>query len=67
MRLEALRVEDIVVSPDHYIDGARIDSELSFELFSPIDQGLLGRIGEGGPEHVELAVAAAQKAFPTWS
>lgn len=67
MRLDALRVEDIVVSPDHYIDGARVDSELSFELFSPIDQGLLGRIGEGGPEHVERAIAAAQKAFPAWS
>jgi 5-carboxymethyl-2-hydroxymuconic-semialdehyde dehydrogenase len=67
MRLEALRVENIVVSPDHYIDGARVDSELSFEIFSPIDQRLLGHMGEGGPEHVERAIAAAQKAFPAWS
>ena len=67
MRLETLRVDDILVSPDHYIDGARVDSECSFELFSPIDQGFLGRVGEGGAEHVDSAIAAAQKAFQTWS
>jgi 5-carboxymethyl-2-hydroxymuconic-semialdehyde dehydrogenase len=67
VRLETLRVDDILVSPDHYIDGARVDSKFSFELFSPIDQGTLGRVGEGGAEHVDSAIAAAQKAFPTWS
>ncbi|MBE2261522.1 MAG: aldehyde dehydrogenase family protein [Burkholderiaceae bacterium] len=55
------------VSPDHYINGERIDSSDTFELRSPIDQALLGRISEGRPEHVEAAIQAAEAAFPAWS
>jgi acyl-CoA reductase-like NAD-dependent aldehyde dehydrogenase len=60
-------IDDLSVSPDHYIDGRRVPSTSSFELFSPIDQRPLGRIGEGLDEHVEAAIAAAQQAFPAWS
>ena len=67
MQIEALRVADFIVSPDHYIDGTRVNSEHSFELFSPIDQRFLGRIAEGGPEHTEQAIEAAARAFPHWS
>ena len=62
-----LDIAGIAVSPDHYIDGHRVASGETFELHSPIDQQLLGRIGEGQPEHVEAAINAAQKAFPAWS
>ncbi|MCP5262478.1 MAG: aldehyde dehydrogenase family protein [Burkholderiaceae bacterium] len=62
-----LDIAGIAVSPDHYIDGHRVASGETFELHSPIDQQLLGRIGEGQPEHVEAAIKAAQKAFPAWS
>ena len=55
------------VSPDHYINGARVASTETFELRSPIDQALLGRISEGRPEHVEAAIQAAEAAFPAWS
>ncbi|MCZ4312584.1 aldehyde dehydrogenase family protein [Comamonadaceae bacterium G21597-S1] len=62
-----LDIAGITVSPDHYIDGRRVASGETFELHSPIDQQLLGRIGEGQQEHVEAAINAAQKAFPAWS
>lgn len=67
MASAALDVAGVAVSPDHYIDGRRVPSGERFELFSPIDQRALGCVAEGRPEHVELAVAAAQRAFPAWS
>ncbi|HEY9223798.1 MAG TPA: aldehyde dehydrogenase family protein [Variovorax sp.] len=65
--MTTLDVAGIAVSPDHYIDGRRVPSDRHFELHSPIDQRLLGRIAEGTAEHVEAAIVAAQKAFPAWS
>lgn len=62
-----LQVAGIAVSPDHYIDGARVASPEHFEVFSPIDQALLGRVAEGLDAHVEAAILAAQRAFPAWS
>ncbi len=62
-----LHIADITVSPDHYINGDRVASTDTFELHSPIDQALLGRISEGRPEHVQAAVQAAEAAFPAWS
>ena len=56
-----------LVSPDHFINGQRVASPDTFELRSPIDQALLGRISEGKPEHVEAAIQAAEAAFPAWS
>ena len=67
MGLESLQVQGVAVSPGHYIGGTRVDSTLSFECFSPIDQRSLGRVAEGGPEHVERAIEAAARAFPHWS
>lgn len=62
-----LDVAGIAVSPDHYIDGRRIASRGTFELSSPIDQRVLGRVCEGGADEVEAAISAAQRAFPAWS
>jgi 5-carboxymethyl-2-hydroxymuconic-semialdehyde dehydrogenase len=62
-----LQVAGVEVSPDHYIAGRRVASASTFELHSPIDQRLLGRIAEGEAAHVEAAIAAAQRAFPAWS
>ena len=62
-----LDIAGIRVSPDHYIDGRRVASTETFELHSPIDQRLLGRIAEGTAEHVQAAIQAAQLAFPAWS
>lgn len=60
-------VAGVQVSPDHYIDGQRIASATTFELFSPIDQQVLGHIAEGEAEHVEAAIVAAERAFTSWS
>lgn len=66
--LPPLDIAGIAVSPQHYIDGRRIGSaESSFDLQSPIDQRLLGRVCEGTPEDVDAAVTAAQRAFPAWA
>lgn len=62
-----LDVAGVAVSPDHYIDGRRVPSTETFEVRCPIDGSLLGRVAEGLPEHVEAAIAAAQRAFPAWS
>lgn len=64
---EFLEIAGISVSPDHYINGQRLSSDRYFDLHSPIDQRLLGRIAEGSDAHVEQAVAAAEAAFPSWS
>ncbi|WP_066342251.1 aldehyde dehydrogenase family protein [Azohydromonas lata] len=67
MTTNLLDVAGVAVSPDHYIGGQRVASAQTFELHSPIDQRLLGRISEGSAEHVDAAIRAAQAAFPAWS
>ena len=62
-----LDVAGIAVSPDHYIGGRRVGSSQVFDVHCPIDQRLLGQVAEGGAEHVDAAIAAAQAAFPAWS
>jgi acyl-CoA reductase-like NAD-dependent aldehyde dehydrogenase len=65
--LNLLDIDGLSVSPDHYIDGARVASSTHFALHSPIDQRLLGHISEGLTDHVDAAIASAQRAFPAWS
>jgi acyl-CoA reductase-like NAD-dependent aldehyde dehydrogenase len=67
LRSDRLAVAGVEVSPDHYIDGRRVASAETFELFSPIDQRPLGRIAEGGEPAVDAAISAAQRAFPAWA
>jgi 5-carboxymethyl-2-hydroxymuconic-semialdehyde dehydrogenase len=67
MNHSPLDVAGIPVSPDHYIDGRRRAAEQRFELRSPIDQRLLGEVGEGGAADIEAAIVAAQRAFPGWA
>ena len=67
MSSEVLNIATFQVSPHHYINGQRIASDVLFDLHSPIDQSLLGQISEGTAEHVDIAIQAAQKAFPDWS
>src|SRR5258705_12771882 len=57
------------VPQDHalYIDGANRAAAVGRDKFSPIDRNLrLGRFAEAGSAEVNLAVAAAQRAFPAW-
>jgi aminomuconate-semialdehyde/2-hydroxymuconate-6-semialdehyde dehydrogenase len=67
--MTSVNVEGVSVPLDHYIDGRRVSSEQRFEVRSPIDWDgwELGRVAAGGPAEVDLAVAAARRAFPAWA
>jgi acyl-CoA reductase-like NAD-dependent aldehyde dehydrogenase len=67
MSPEFIEVAGAAVSPHHYIDGQRVAARHDFELRSPIDQAVLGRISEGSPDDVDAALGAAQRAFAAWS
>ncbi len=62
-------VEGIRIPLDHYIDGRRVGSEERFEVRSPIDwdSWKLAEVAGGGRAQVDLAVAAARRAFPAWA
>jgi acyl-CoA reductase-like NAD-dependent aldehyde dehydrogenase len=62
-------VEGVSVPLDHYIDGRRIASADRFEVRSPIDwEGWkLADVAAAGAREVDLAVAAARRAFPGWA
>ena len=65
--LSSITVGAHTISPLHYINGERVTSSESFEVFSPIDCRVLGNVALGLSEHVDAAVAAAQNAFSAWS
>jgi aminomuconate-semialdehyde/2-hydroxymuconate-6-semialdehyde dehydrogenase len=67
--MTSVDVEGVSVPLDHYIDGRRVGSEQRFEVRSPIDWDgwELARVAAGGPAEVDLAVAAARRAFPAWA
>ena len=67
MSANRMDVAGIAVSPEHYIGGERVGADETFEVASPIDGRVLGRVCEGGAAHVEAAIVAAQRAFPAWS
>ena len=60
-------VAGIEVSPDHFIGGRREPSDERFEVISPIDGSPIAEVARGGPREVDMAVAAAQDAFPEWA
>jgi acyl-CoA reductase-like NAD-dependent aldehyde dehydrogenase len=64
---DQIEIGDFAVSALHYIDGKRVGSADSFELFSPIDQRVLGRVAAGGAMESDAAISAAHKAFPAWA
>ncbi|MEM8493606.1 MAG: aldehyde dehydrogenase family protein, partial [Pseudomonadota bacterium] len=64
---DSLNVAGVSVSPAHYINGERVSAAETFALHSPIDQQALGELALGGEQHVDAAIAAAERAFPAWS
>jgi len=53
----------------HHVGGKAISSaeDTSYEILNPSDGSPLARVASGGAAEISLAVAAAQKAFPSWS
>ena len=62
-------VEGVEVPTDHFIGGRRVAGDRRFEVRSPIDWDgwLLAEVAAGGAAEVDLAVAAARRAFPSWA
>jgi acyl-CoA reductase-like NAD-dependent aldehyde dehydrogenase len=60
-------VAGVAVSPDHFIGGKRVASDVRFEDRSPIDEQVLVEVARGREREVGLAVEAAASAFPAWA
>lgn len=62
-----ITVAGVEVSPDHFIGGERVASEHAFEDISPINAEVIAEVSRAGEREVDLAVNAANGAFPLWS
>ncbi len=62
-----ISVAGVEVSPDHFINGERIASERTFPDISPIDAEIAAEVSRAGRDEVDLAVRAANDAFPEWA
>ena len=62
-----VEVHGHTVSPEHYIDGARVSSPTTFKDRSPIDGSLLAEVCRGDATTANLAISAAARAFPAWA
>jgi acyl-CoA reductase-like NAD-dependent aldehyde dehydrogenase len=61
-------VDGVSVSPDHYINGERIASSRTFEDHSPLHWSWkLADVARASVVEADLAVSAAQAAFPAWA
>jgi acyl-CoA reductase-like NAD-dependent aldehyde dehydrogenase len=68
MSTPRIDVDGVSVSPDHYINAERIASSQTFEDRSPLDwEWKLADVARGGPLEADLAISAAERAFPSWS
>lgn len=64
---ERVDVAGVSVSTDHFIGGERVASAARFDDLSPIDGRVLARVSRAGVDEVDLAVRAADGAFPAWA
>jgi acyl-CoA reductase-like NAD-dependent aldehyde dehydrogenase len=55
------------VSTGHYIGGERVESEARFEDRAPYGRELLAEVSAASAAEVDLAVSAADDAFPAWA
>lgn len=51
----------------HWIDGKEVASDETFTNFNPATTQEIGEVASGGQKEIDMAVAAAKKAFPQWS
>lgn len=49
------------------IDGNRVDAETTFDVTNPATGKIIGSVANAQPEHLDAAVAAADRAFQSWS
>lgn len=65
-KVKSFQVAGIDISTCHFINGERISSEQTLKNTSPIDGQFLGDFALGDTKEVDLAVNAANVAFPAW-
>ena len=51
----------------HFIDGEWREAQASFETRNPARDTPLAQVGQGTPDDIAAAVAAARAALPAWS
>lgn len=61
------QIAGVSVSLDHWIDGKRVAGADRFATASPIDGSHLADVAAGGQADVDMAVDAANRAFPAWA
>src|SRR5262245_32631642 len=49
------------------IDGKAVTTAKTFAVLNPADESVVAECPEGTPELVDLAVAAARTAWPSWA
>lgn len=49
------------------IEGRRVETDGFGEVVNPADDGIVGQYPLAGPDHVEVAIASARRAFPPWA
>jgi betaine-aldehyde dehydrogenase/5-carboxymethyl-2-hydroxymuconic-semialdehyde dehydrogenase len=65
---DRVTIEGVSVSPDHFINGKRVSSDLTFETRCPFDWSVkLADVSRGDAATAALAVDAATSAFPAWA
>ncbi|MEW6576047.1 MAG: aldehyde dehydrogenase [Pseudomonadota bacterium] len=62
-----VQIAGVSVSLDHWIDGKRVAGADRFATASPIDGSHLADVAAGGQADVDMAVDAANRAFPAWA
>jgi betaine-aldehyde dehydrogenase/5-carboxymethyl-2-hydroxymuconic-semialdehyde dehydrogenase len=63
-----VNLDGVDVSPDHFINGRRVDSSHTFEDRSPLDWSWkLADVARGTTLEAHEAVSAALDAFPAWA
>jgi betaine-aldehyde dehydrogenase/5-carboxymethyl-2-hydroxymuconic-semialdehyde dehydrogenase len=61
-------VAGVWVATGHFIDNERVDSAKTFEDRTPLDWSIkLADVSRGGAHEVDLALAAAVRAFAAWA
>ncbi|GAA0542531.1 aldehyde dehydrogenase family protein [Paractinoplanes ferrugineus] len=64
---ESRSVVSIAPSYGLFIDGSFVEGKGTFKTINPATEEVLAEVALGGPEDVDRAVAAARRAFQSWS
>lgn len=62
-----IQIGDVKISTDHYINAERVASKQKFTDISPVDGRVLGEVSAGGQHEAQMAIEAANAAFPAWA